>query len=367
VKHAQWLAGRDGASKDTSKDALDGSLDEYQMDSLIEGKGRLSSTSSHLFKLILPLNDLTEKIRGRHKKTGEASVPIVFLLHPTQPMSHVGRLVSSSLPHQDYTVSFRSVLPNGRELQWSDSTDIADFVRDAVRTNEFTIRISRQTGGGRKEGSDAEEHTMVVEVPTFADRTRFLRVRLTRVTNELAEMDVLKRACDKEARQGAKRVAIGGLGMLLVYWGTVARLTFWDFGWDVMEPITYLSGLSTVIIGYLWFLYRGREVTYTSVLDNSIVTRRQALYHRRGFDIERWNELLAEERTLRKEIAQIARDYDRNSHEERESISSNDSRKVEDSGDTSDSQAGIANDEDPGSEPSSSKKERAVLEKSVPE
>jgi len=78
-----------------------------------------------------------------------------------------------------------------------------------------------------------------------------------------------------------------------------------------MEPITYLSGLSTVILGYLWFLYQGREVSYTSVLDSSIVTRRYALYKQRGFDIDRWNALLAEERNLRTEIAQIARDYDR--------------------------------------------------------
>jgi hypothetical protein len=82
-----------------------------------------------------------------------------------------------------------------------------------------------------------------------------------------------------------------------------------------MEPITYLSGLSTVILGYLWFLYQGREVSYTSVLDSSILTRRQALYKQRGFNIDRWNDLLAEERQLRAEISQIARDYDHGASE----------------------------------------------------
>ena len=52
------------------------------------------------------------------------------------------------------------------------------------------------------------------------------------------------------------------------------------------------------------------QVSYTSVLDSSINNRRTALYQARGFDIDRWNELLSEERLIRKEISEIARDYD---------------------------------------------------------
>lgn len=47
------------------------------------------------------------------------------------------------------------------------------------------------------------------------------------------------------------------------------------------------------------------------MLDQSISTRREALYAQRGFDIERWLELVAEARALRREIATIAQDYDR--------------------------------------------------------
>ena len=77
-----------------------------------------------------------------------------------------------------------------------------------------------------------------------------------------------------------------------------------------MEPITYLSGLSTVVVGYLWFLYQGREVSYSSVLARSITARREALYKTRGLDIERWSELMSERKALRSEIARIARDYE---------------------------------------------------------
>lgn len=58
------------------------------------------------------------------------------------------------------------------------------------------------------------------------------------------------------------------------------------------------------------FLYQGREVSYSSVLDRSISTRREALYKSRGLDIEHWMDLVAEAKGLRKEIARIAEDYD---------------------------------------------------------
>lgn len=133
-------------------------------------------------------------------------------------------------------------------MQWSDSTDVGDFIRDAAKAATFSIRIiyAEPTGAHddpstAKSTQDAEmtdpsddppyEAVIRVRVPTFKDRTRFLTRRLEIITGELQEMEVLKRQCDHEARKGARRMALGGFGMLVVYWGAVARLTFWDYGW----------------------------------------------------------------------------------------------------------------------------------------
>lgn len=59
------------------------------------------------------------------------------------------------------------------------------------------------------------------------------------------------------------------------------------------------------------FLYQGREVSYSSVLNRSISNRREALYYTRGFDVELWTELIAERKSLCKEIKRIAEDYDK--------------------------------------------------------
>lgn len=58
------------------------------------------------------------------------------------------------------------------------------------------------------------------------------------------------------------------------------------------------------------FLYQGREVSYSSVLSSSILSRRQALYAARGFDVQRWSDLMDERKTLRREIQNIAMDYE---------------------------------------------------------
>ena len=72
----------------------------------------------------------------------------------------------------------------------------------------------------------------------------------------------------------------------------------------------YLSGLTMVIIGYLWFLYQGREVSYSSVLQHSVSARREALYKARGLDVERWLDLVGERKALRRETGKIAEDDD---------------------------------------------------------
>lgn len=227
--------------------------------------GKLSPTSSHLFKLILPLGRLSLPTNRRsepYPKDSKAKrpPPTVILLHPSQPLSHVSRLILASLAPATPTISFRSISPRGQVFQWSDSTDVGDFIRDAARAAKFSICISHDPPSQVHPSSDSNKHIIAdekdegktedtiidVEVPTFADRTRFLRRRLADIEKKLQSMEGLKRECDAEAHRGAKRMAMGGFGMLIVYWGAVARLTFWDYGWCVhIKFLVCLAVLNT--------------------------------------------------------------------------------------------------------------------------
>lgn len=201
-------------------------------------------------------------------------------------------------------------------VRWSSSTEIGDFIRDAARGKEFAVEI---------EGLQSEVR---IGVPSFNDRTHYLRLRLRKTASKIMDLAAVKKECDLTAHRGAQRVAMGGAGLLVGYWYVVYRLTFeTDLGWDTMEPVTvsamvalmlllladssqYLVGLSTLICGYLWFLYHNREVSYRSALNLTISRRQTKLYQAKGFDIHKWDSLIEEANAYRKEIKQIASEYD---------------------------------------------------------
>lgn len=79
---------------------------------------------------------------------------------------------------------------------------------------------------------------------------------------------------------------------------------------SVTDVFKYLVGLSTLICGYLWFLYHNREVSYRSALNLTISRRQTKLYQAKGFDLQKWETLVEEGNALRKEIKAVAREYD---------------------------------------------------------
>lgn len=115
-------------------------------------------------------------------------------------------------------------------VRWSSSTEIGDFIRDAARGQEFAIEI---------EGAPEE---IRVGVPSFNDRTYYLRMRLRKTAKHISEMADIKERCDKLAHKAAQQVAIAGFAGIVGWWGVVYYLTFQtELGWDVMEPVTVRS------------------------------------------------------------------------------------------------------------------------------
>jgi division protein CdvB (Snf7/Vps24/ESCRT-III family) len=64
------------------------------------------------------------------------------------------------------------------------------------------------------------------------------------------------------------------------------------------------------MLGYLWFLYHNREVSYRSALNLTVSRRQNTLYQARGFSLQKWEALIEEANALRKEVKNIADEYD---------------------------------------------------------
>ena len=94
----------------------------------------------------------------------------------------------------------------GKFVRWSSSTEIGDFIRDAARGKEFAVEI---------EGAPKE---IRIGVPSFNDRTYYLRTRLRKTSRKILQMTTVKAECDHAAHKSAQWVAISGAGMLAGYW-----------------------------------------------------------------------------------------------------------------------------------------------------
>ena len=97
-------------------------------------------------------------------------------------------------------------------VRWSSSTEIGDFIRDAARGKEFAVDI---------EGASKE---IRVGVPSFNDRTHYLRVRFRKTNKKLAQYATIKKECDQLAHRSAQRLAMGGFGILVTWWFAIVSI-----------------------------------------------------------------------------------------------------------------------------------------------
>ena len=101
--------------------------------------------------------------------------------------------------------------PERKFVRWSTSTEIGDFIRDAARGKEFAIEI---------EGSPND---IRIGVPSFNDRTHYLRSQLRKTARKIKSMGDVKQECDFAAHRRGQRVAFAGFGVLATWWYVVYR------------------------------------------------------------------------------------------------------------------------------------------------
>jgi len=129
-------------------------------------------------------------------------------------------------------------------------------------------------------------------VPQLKSATRkALEAHLETLKQQLKEMHPIYEIIDAKANRSANVVAYSVLGGLLFQWLLFARFTWWDFSWDVMEPVTYFTMTAELSLGgYLYYLWDG-SAEYANLDAHAALYnwRFRAISKRRGFDIDRWN------------------------------------------------------------------------------
>ncbi|XP_075491864.1 calcium uniporter protein 2, mitochondrial-like [Primulina tabacum] len=109
--------------------------------------------------------------------------------------------------------------------------------------------------------------------------------------DELKNLQEKKEEIDMLAHKQVRRILWTGLGLAVVQVGLFFRLTFWEFSWDVMEPIAFFTTTTGIVIGYAYFLVTSRDPSYQDLLKRLFLSRQRKLIKKQNFDIHRFMEL----------------------------------------------------------------------------
>jgi len=87
----------------------------------------------------------------------------------------------------------------------------------------------------------------------------------------------------------------------------IARLTWYEFSWDIMEPITWGLSYIVTLIGASFFLFLRKDYTWPSVYNILMNRKRRSLRRKYSFDPERFTLLTNEADKLTKEINSLSK------------------------------------------------------------
>ncbi|CAI9093788.1 OLC1v1029364C1 [Oldenlandia corymbosa var. corymbosa] len=101
--------------------------------------------------------------------------------------------------------------------------------------------------------------------------------------DEMNQLQEKKEQVDRLAHKQVCYIMWTGLGLAMIQVGLFFRLTFWEFSWDVMEPIAFFTTTTGIVIGYAYFLFTSRDPTYQDFMKRLFLLRQKKLIMKSPF------------------------------------------------------------------------------------
>ncbi|XP_066535006.1 calcium uniporter protein, mitochondrial [Hoplias malabaricus] len=161
------------------------------------------------------------------------------------------------------------VRPPRRELMAHEEAERLNDVKFLVQQLYTTLRI--------------EEHQLSKE--------RELIGRLEDLNSQLRPLEKVKEELSKKAERRTTWVLWGGMAYMATQFGVLARLTWWEYSWDIMEPVTYFITYGTAMAMYAYFVLTRQEYIYPDARDRQYLLFFHKGVKRTRFDIEKYNKL----------------------------------------------------------------------------
>ncbi|EEB12488.1 conserved hypothetical protein [Pediculus humanus corporis] len=133
------------------------------------------------------------------------------------------------------------------------------------------------------EALNVEEHQIKKE--------RELCTRLEELKLELEPMEEVKKKRTMNGKRQTNVLTWIGLGLMSVQFGILARLTWWEYSWDIMEPVTYFVTYGTAMAGYAYYVLTKQEYILPDVKDRQYLITMHKKAKKVGLDLEKYNKI----------------------------------------------------------------------------
>ncbi|XP_073840369.1 mitochondrial calcium uniporter isoform X2 [Musca autumnalis] len=136
------------------------------------------------------------------------------------------------------------------------------------------------------------------------EKEQELNTKLEDLKYQLAPLERQKSELSAQAERKTNIMTWVGLGLMSVQFGILARLTWWEYSWDIMEPVTYFVTYGTAMAMYAYYCVTKTEYNIPEVKDRHYLLTLYKRAKKRNFDVETYN-------SLRRQIAEIEYDLRR--------------------------------------------------------
>ncbi|CAL8081567.1 unnamed protein product [Calicophoron daubneyi] len=234
-----------------------------------------------------------------------------------KPLQHtVGDLVNF-IKSEDHGVDHVTFL-NKDGLRIAKSNSIADLLSSefqlVINDEKFSVDTSalppNLTSSCPKDLSDVR--MLITRLATTVHSEEFqlqqqreLERRIEDISVQLEPFEVKRKALALDAAKRTRRLTWLGLGYMGIQFGLLARLTWWEYSWDIMEPVTYFVGYGTTMAMYAYYVITRQDYSFPQVFDREYLKRFYKIADRTAFDVERYNELSEQLAELKSELRRL--------------------------------------------------------------
>ncbi|XP_039293368.1 calcium uniporter protein, mitochondrial isoform X1 [Nilaparvata lugens] len=234
-----------------------------------------------------------------------------------RPVSHTVGDLLAMLRHEDKGIDRVTVTTNDG-VRIASSSSIESLLMDDFKLTINDVEYNVDVPDRNMLNMTKDDLNRLSDVRTLVHQLyEALNVEEHQIKKErelVTQLESLKVSLEplEKKRQSLEAVAIRrttvltwfGLSLMSVQFGILARLTWWEYSWDIMEPVTYFVTYGTAMAAYAYFVLTKQEYLLPDVRDRQHLITLHKRANKIGLDVTRYN-------SLKDEIARIEHDLAR--------------------------------------------------------